>query len=496
MGDYLLAIDQGTSSSRALIIDCNGRQVAMVQRPLSPTYPEDGWVELDAEAIWQTVLQCARAVIAKAQLQAADILSIGISNQRETTLIWDRATGDVIYPAIVWQDRRTSDLCQRMAADEDARSIIMQKTGLLPDPYFSATKISWILDHVTGARSRALAGQLCFGTVETFLLWRFSNGAAHKTDATNASRTMLYDIHKGVWDEDLLKYFNVPRQILPEVCANVADFACCGREFFGAEIPIKAMIGDQQAAAVGQACFQQGMVKSTYGTGCFMLLNTGEKVITSKHRLLSTIAYQLDHKVTYALEGSIFIAGAAVQWLRDSLQMISHAKDATALAMDVEDTGGVYLVPAFTGLGAPYWDPQARGALIGLKRDSGIKQIVRAALEAVCYQSRDLLQAMLDDGAGPIHSLRVDGGMVVNDWLLQFLSDMLRMVVDRPVLAESSAAGAAYLAGLGAGVYHSLDDIAKLWQRQRSFSPQMDDAATDDLYAGWKHAVGMVLRHQ
>ena len=489
MSDYLLAIDQGTTSSRAVVFDTAGNAKSHHQIECKPYYPENGWVEHNPEEIWQTTLTCCREAIAKASLTARDIAAIGISNQRETTLVWDRKTGKVVYPAIVWQDRRTADECLDLASQAGVSQAITQKTGLLLDPYFSATKIKWILDHVSGARKQAENGELAFGTVDTYLLWRLTCGKRHATDATNASRTMLFNIHTQEWDDELLELFHIPRALLPEVLDSSAQFGRVDPSLLGHAIPIMGMAGDQQAATIGQACFQPGMVKSTYGTGCFVLLNTGDKVVTSKNRLLSTVAYRLHGKVTYGLEGSIFIAGAAVQWLQDAMHLITKASETQSMALSVEDTGGVYLVPAFTGLGAPYWDPKARGALLGLTRDSRVEHIVRAALKAVCYQSRDLMQAMRADYQGELATLRVDGGMVANDWLLQFLTDMLDVPVERPKFIETSVLGAAFLAGLGAGIYQSLDEISQIWAVDKTFSPQMDPSRREILYQGWQEAV-------
>lgn len=491
---YILSIDQGTTSSRAILFDQKGINVAQYQVELDLSYPQDGWVEADPEVIWESTLSCCRNVIAEVDCSLANISTLGISNQRETTILWDRATGQPIYPAIVWQDRRTSSQCQQLITNKAIVKEVQQKTGLLIDPYFSATKIQWLLDHVKGARERARAGELAFGTVDSFLLWRLTNGASHATDATNASRTLLFNINTQQWDDKLLELFDIPKSILPEVLDSAAHFGESNASILGAPISITALLGDQQAATVGQACFKPGMIKSTYGTGCFMLLNTGETKVTSEHRLLTTIAYRIDGQVTYGLEGSIFIAGAAVQWLRDALHFFSQAQESQRLAEQVDDTGGVYLVPAFAGLGAPYWDPEARGALIGLTRDTSIEHIVRAALEAACYQSRDLLLAMRLDYCSEIDTLRVDGGMAANNWLLQFLSDMLNITVERPNCIETSALGAAMMAGLGAGLYSSLDELAKQWQLDCRFKPSMPDAKRKTLYAGWQDAVQRILK--
>jgi glycerol kinase len=484
----LLAIDQGTTSSRAVVFDLEGSRLGAAQRELPQAYPRPGWVEHDPVRIWEDTVACVREALARAGCAAAEVAALGITNQRETTIVWERASGRPIHPAIVGQDRRTSETCARHA---DAAEAIAERTGLVVDPYFSATKIGWILDHVPGARARAAAGELAFGTVDSWLLWHLTGGRLHATDATNASRTLLFDIRSQRWDPDLLARFGVPAALLPEVRDCAADFGATEAALFGAPIPIRGIAGDQQAATVGQACLVPGMIKSTYGTGCFMVLNTGTALRRSRHRLLSTVAYRLDGEVTYALEGSIFVAGAAVQWLRDALHLIEHAGETAELARSVEDTGGVYLVPAFTGLGAPYWDPDARGALLGLTRDSGIAHLARAALEAVCFQTRDLLGAMADDAGAPTE-LRVDGGMVVNGWLAQCLADIARLPVVRPRVVESTALGAALLAGLGAGVYGSLEEISRVWQAEARFTPAMDGARADALYAGWREAVARV----
>lgn len=484
----LLAIDQGTTSTRAIVFDRDGRKLGVHQIELAQSYPQPGWVEHDAERIWQDALACVRGALKAAQLKASDIAAIGITNQRETTVVWERITGKPIHAAIVWQDRRTADFCHKHRRKSGWLS---RRTGLLLDPYFSATKLAWILDKVPGARKRAEKGELAFGTIDSWLLWNLTGGSVHATDATNASRTALFNIKTQQWDKELLKFFKIPAAILPAVKDSAADYGKTDAALFGGSIQIGGMAGDQQAATVGQACFKKGMIKSTYGTGCFMVLNTGEQFVLSKNRLLSTVAYRLNGKTTYALEGSIFVAGAAVQWLRDAMQMIKGAGETEAIARSIEDTEGVYLVPAFTGLGAPYWDPQARGAVLGLTRNSGIAHIVRAALESVCYQTRDLLTAMSQDAVKPTE-LRVDGGMVVNDWLTQFLADMLRIPVVRPQTVETTALGAAFLAGLHVGVYKSLDEISKLWQTDARFKPAMKVGKADALYAGWRDAVERV----
>lgn len=493
MTHYLLSIDQGTTSSRAIIFDSRGTIVTSAQKEFTQHFPADGWVEHDPEDIWSSTLAVCREVLRHAVVPARQIAAIGITNQRETAIVWDRRTGKPIYNAIVWQDRRTSEDCISLKA-RGHEPVVQAKTGLLIDPYFSATKIAWILDHVEGARERAEKGELAFGTVDTFLLWRLTGGKVHKTDATNASRTLLFNIHEQCWDDTLLELFRVPAALLPEVEDSAADFGTTEPELLGAALPVAGIAGDQQAALIGQACFKPGMIKSTYGTGCFMILNTGAEVLTSRHRLLSTVAYRLNGQVTYGLEGSIFIAGAAIQWLRDGIALISHAHETEAMAREVGVDHGVYMVPAFTGLGAPYWDPEARGALFGLTRDTGIKDIVSAGLQSVAYQTRDLILAMEQDGAGKPTTLRVDGGMVANNWVVQFLADILNVDVDRPAVIETTALGAAYLAGLQAGIYRSLEDIASFWHCQRHFTPQMDDALRARLYGGWVDAVKRVRR--
>src|SRR3954468_20680429 len=464
MPTHLIAIDQGTTSTRAIVFDDKLAPVATAQQELRQIYPAPGWVEHDAEAIWTDVVATVRGAMAKAGLAAKDIAAIGITNQRETAIVWDRASGKPIHNAIVWQDRRTADACAalRAAGHEDA---VTDKTGLVLDPYFSATKVTWLLDNVPGARQKAEQGALAFGTVDSFLLWRLTGGKVHATDATNAARTLLFDIHKARWDDDLARLFAVPPSLLPEVRDCATSFGETLPELFGGPIRVLGIAGDQQAATVGQGCFTPGMMKSTYGTGCFALLNTGAEPVRSRNRLLTTIAYQLDGKRTYALEGAIFIAGAAVQWLRDGLRFIKQASDVNALAQQADAAAQVYLVPAFVGLGAPYWDADARGALTGLTRNSGPAEIAQAALEAVGYQTRDLLEAMLSDwpaAAGTV--LRVDGGMTASDVTLQFIADILGAAVDRPVVMETTALGAAYLAGLKAGVCPDPQGFSKTWR--------------------------------
>ncbi len=492
MQHYLLSIDQGTTNSRAIIFDRAGNLVSQHEIALNQYFPNDGWVEQDPVEMFNNTVECCREALNKKGLSPRSIAAIGISNQRETTIIWDRQSGVPVYPAIVWQDRRTSDLCRQLSQTRVAK-IMYERTGLLLDPYFSATKILWILNHVHGAREKAERGELLFGTVDTFLLWKLTNGRSHATDATNAARTLLFNIHAQEWDEEILRELNIPRHMLPEVLDNTADFGELDEKILGMKIPITGMAGDQQAATIGQACFRPGMVKATYGTGCFMLLNTGSKVMQSTNKLLSTVAYRIDNQVAYGLEGSIFSAGVTIKWLRDTLKLITTAAETETLANNVSNTEGVYLVPAFTGLGAPYWDPDARGALLGLTRNSGREHIVRAALENVGYQTRDLLDAMTADSGAGISALRVDGGMVANNWLLQFLSDILDLEVHRPICIETTALGAAYLAGLQIGMYDSLEQIAELWQMNACFSPQMSDSHRDRLYQGWKSAIDRVI---
>jgi glycerol kinase len=489
MADFVLAVDQGTTSSRALIFDGAYRVQGVSQQEFPQIFPRSGWVEHDPEDIWRTVLATMRGALADAKLSASDIAAIGITNQRETTLIWDKKTGHAIHNAIVWQDRRTADACEKLRRD-GMEPMVTARTGLLLDPYFSATKIRWMLDQVEGAQARAERGEIVFGTVDTFLLWRLTGGKVHATDLTNASRTMLCDIEKGAWDDDLLKLFGVPRAMLPEIKQCRDDFGATDPALFGSAIPIRGIAGDQQAATMGQACFTPGMLKSTYGTGCFAVLNTGTKRITSTKRLLTTIAYRLDGKSVYALEGSIFVAGAAIQWLRDGLHLIARADESGPLAAAADPEQAVYLVPAFTGLGAPWWDAHARGAMFGLTRNTGPKEIARAALEAVCYQTLDLLDAMRADWPGASDTvLRVDGGMVASDWMLQRLADILDAPVDRPVVLETTALGAAWLAGSGAGVWPGEEGFAKSWRREKRFAPAMEAATRSRLVAGWRDAV-------
>lgn len=493
MADYVLAMDQGTTSSRAILFDKDCKIVNVAQQEFEQHFPQSGWVEHEPEDIWNTTLATCREAMEQVGASASDIAAIGITNQRETTLIWDRETGKPIHRAIVWQDRRTAERCAELKG-AGYEAAFTAKTGLLLDPYFSGTKAAWILDNVEGARAAAEAGKLAFGTVDTFLLWRLTGGRVHATDATNASRTLMYDIHRGEWSSELLDILNVPASLLPEVRDCAADFGETEADLFGTPIKIAGIAGDQQAATVGQACFEPGMMKSTYGTGCFALLNTGEEAVTSTNRLLTTIAYRLNGKPTYALEGSIFIAGAAIQWLRDGLGILKSAEESGPLADEADPAQDVYLVPAFTGLGAPYWDAECRGALYGLTRGTGPKEIARAALESVCYQTRDLLEAMQGDWS-PAGStvLRVDGGMTVSDWTMQRLADLLNAPVDRPNIMETTALGAAYLAGLQTGFYPAPEEFAKTWSLDRRFDPQMADEERSAKYAGWKDAVRRTL---
>ncbi len=497
MGGYILSIDQGTTSSRAIIFDDQFKPIATDQQEFTQHFPRSGWVEHDPEDIWRTTVETCRGAIANAGLNAADIAAIGITNQRETTVVWDRKTGKPIHNAIVWQDRRTADTCAHLKA-AGHEPAVTEKTGLLLDPYFSGTKVAWILDNVAGARDAADAGKLAFGTIDCFLLWRLTGGRVHATDATNASRTLLYDIRENRWRGSLLDLLRVPASMLPEVKDCATDFGVTDADIFGGQIKICGIAGDQQAATIGQACFQPGMIKSTYGTGCFALINTGDECIQSKNRLLTTIAYRLDGKTSYALEGSIFIAGAAVQWLRDGLGIIDDAAETGPLADAADPAQDVILVPAFAGLGAPYWEPNVRGAIFGLSRGTGPKEMSRAALEAVCYQTRDLVEAMQADwGArGDTPVLRVDGGMVASDWTMQSLANILDTPIDRPTVLETTALGAAWLAGMHAGVWPDQQQFSKQWHLERRFEPNLDPQIREKKYAAWKDAVASVINHQ
>lgn len=491
---YVLAIDQGTTSSRAIVFDDNLSPVHSAQEEFTQFFPKSGWVEHDPEEIWNSVTSTVSAALVKNNTDGSDVVAIGITNQRETVVVWDKQTGKAVYNAIVWQDRRTSELCAKLKSD-GAEDMVREKTGLLLDPYFSSTKLAWILDNVDGVRARAEAGELLAGTIDSFLIWRMTGGKRHVTDATNAARTMLYNIREGRWDADLLSLLNIPGGLLPEVLDCAADFGVTTSDFCGLELPILGVAGDQQAATVGQACFKPGMMKSTYGTGCFALLNTGDTLVESKNRLLGTIAYQFDGKPTYALEGSIFIAGAVVQWLRDGLKIIKDAPETQALADAANPDDQLILVPAFTGLGAPYWNADCRGAVFGLSRASGPEEFSKAALESVGFQTRDLLEAMHADwdGASQGGVLRVDGGMTASNWAMQFLADIIGAPVDRPTVLETTALGVAWLAGNRAGLYPSRDEFAKTWALDRQFNPEMDEATRTNRYAQWKKAVNATI---
>jgi len=491
---YVLALDQGTTSTRAILFDEGLNPVATAQEEFAQHFPQSGWVEHDPQDLWATTAGTALAVIERASIDAREIVSIGITNQRETTVVWNKSTGKPIHNAIVWQDRRTAEYCKTLR-DQGHVDMFADRTGLLIDPYFSATKLKWILDHVDGARDMAKRGELLFGTVDTYLIWNLTGGKVHATDATNAARTMLYDIRKGRWSQTICDLFDVPMAMLPEVKDCADDFGASRADLFGHPIPICGVAGDQQAATIGQACFEPGMLKSTYGTGCFALLNTGNTPVKSNNRLLTTIAYQLDGKPTYALEGSIFIAGAVVQWLRDGLKMIREASETQPLAEQADETQSVILVPAFTGLGAPYWDPDCRGAIYGLTRNSGPNELAKAALESVGYQTRDLLEAMQADwvakGAQPV--LRVDGGMSASDWAMQFLADIIGAPVDRPKVLETTALGVAWLAGMKVGAMPGQDEFARTWALDRQFSPVMPEDTRTRKYSDWQRAVKSTL---
>lgn len=490
MTDYLIAIDQGTSSSRTIVFDRQANRVASSQQEFPQIFPRPGWVEHDPKAIWTSVVDVTRQAVAESGVAHSDVAGLGITNQRETTLVWDRETGNCIYNAIVWQDRRTAGYCKELREGGIEVSII-EKTGLRLDPYFSATKLAWILDNVAGARASAEKARLAFGTIDCFLLWRLTGGRVHATDATNASRTLLYNIHTQEWDEELLKVFNIPLSMLPAVEDCAFNYGRTDSSVIGFDVPICGIAGDQQAALIGQAGFDPGVTKSTFGTGCFVITNTGKQALQSQNKLLTTVAYRLDGQVTYGLEGSIFVAGSAVQWLRDELRIIDNAPATEAIAGATGIVENVHVVPAFTGLGAPYWDPDARGAILGLSRDSGVDAIVTATLQAVAYQTADLVRAMADDGISP-SIIRVDGGMVANDWFLQFLADILQITVERPTNVESTVTGAALLAGLASGLYNSLADVATLWEQDRRFEPTMAPNRRDQLYDGWLDAVSRV----
>lgn len=486
---YVLAIDQGTTSSRAILFNKNGEPVAIEQQEFKQYFPHSGWVEHDANEIWASVLAVIVGVIEKAEISPREIAAIGITNQRETTVVWEKKTGKPIYRAIVWQSRQTASICDKLK-EYGFEEIVKRKTGLLIDPYFSGTKVKWILDHVEGAREKAENGELLFGTIDTWIIWKLSGGEAHVTDYSNASRTLMYNIHTLEWDDELLKMLTVPKAMLPEVKSSSEIYAhTLDYHFFGERVPIAGIAGDQQAALFGQACFHPGMIKNTYGTGCFLLMNTGKTPVPSKHGLITTIAWGLDGKVEYALEGSVFVAGSAVQWVRDAMRMIEKASDSEIYATRVENTGGVYVVPAFVGLGAPYWDSEARGAVFGLTRATEKEHFIRAVLESLAYQTKDLLDAMEEDAQIPIQTMRVDGGAVENDFLMQFQSDMIAAPVERSAVQETTALGAAYLAGLAVRFWESKEELARLWKKDRTFQPQMENELREKYYRGWKKAV-------
>lgn len=492
MAKYVMALDQGTTSSRAIIFDENGTIKGVTNREFTQIYPKPGWVEHDPMEIWGSQIGVAREVLSKSGLSPSDIAAIGITNQRETTIVWDKNTGKPVYNAIVWQCRRTAPICDELKA-KGLTEKIREKTGLVIDAYFSGTKVKWILDNVEGAREKAEKGELLFGNVDTWLIWNLTGGKVHVTDYSNASRTMLFNIHTLDWDDEILQELDIPRAMLPKPMPSSHIYGYTTNEVFGGEVPIAGDAGDQQAALFGQACYAPGTAKNTYGTGCFMLMNTGEKAVTSESGLLTTIAWGVDGKVEYALEGSIFIAGAVVQWLRDELRILYNAAQSEELATKVEDNNGVYLVPAFVGLGAPYWDMYARGTIVGLTRGAKREHIVRAALESICYQTRDVLEAMQKDSGITLKSLKVDGGAVANNFLMQFQSDILGVPVDRPKVIETTALGAAYLAGLAVGYWKDKDDIASKWQIDRTFKPEMGEDMKENLYKGWKKAVERAL---
>lgn len=493
MSGYVLAIDQGTTSSRAIVFDQNQQIAGLGKMEFTQHFPASGWVEHVPEEIWATCLWSVKTALRKAGITAADVAAIGITNQRETTIVWDKATGKPIHNAIVWQDRRCAPICEKLIK-QGYEKMVARKTGLLLDPYFSGPKIKWILDKVPGSRARAKKGELAFGTVDSFLIWRLTGGKVHATDATNACRTLLFNIETNQWDDELLEMLDIPAAMLPEVMDNAADFGTADAELFGAPIPIRGVAGDQQAATIGQACFEPGMLKSTYGTGCFALLNTGKDLVRSRNRLLTTIAYRIDGQTTYALEGAIFMAGASVQWLRDGLRIIKDSSETGKLAQAADPDQEVYLVPAFVGLGAPWWDAEARGAIYGLSRNTGRSELARAALESVSYQTSDLLDAMRKDWKGARDTvLRVDGGMVASDYTMQFLADILNSPVDRPTILETTALGAAWLAGWKAGVWPDMEGFSKRWALDRQFSPRMDEATRKAKLKGWRNAVKRTL---
>jgi len=489
-GRYLLAIDQGTSSSRTVIYDHDANAVASSQQEFAQIYPQPGWVEHDPEAIWASVTSVTTNAMQEAGAGASDISAIGITNQRETTVIWDRKTGECVYNAIVWQDRRTAGYC-RSLKDDGLEALVMKKTGLRLDPYFSGTKIAWILDNVDGVRERAERGELAFGTIDTFLLWRLTGGRVHATDASNASRTLIFNLHTQDWDEELLRMFAIPRELLPDVRDCAADYGIANDGCLGGEIPVYGIAGDQQAALIGQAGFDHGMTKCTFGTGCFVVANTGDKALHSENQLLTTVAMRIDGQVTYGLEGSVFVAGSAMQWLRDELGILDTAPESEAIARSTGVVEDVHVVPAFAGLGAPYWDPEARGAILGLTRGSGRAEIITATLQSIAYQTRDLIDAMAEDGIRP-SVIRVDGGMVANNWFLQFLAGVLGIPIERPDNVESTVLGAAYLAAYQLGLVSSADELSSLWQRDALFEPAMAASQRERLLAGWHDAVKRV----
>ena len=488
MSKYILSFDQGTTSSRAIVFDKQGNIVSVAQKEFRQIFPQPGWVEHDANEIWSTQLGVATEAVLKAGITTHDIAAIGITNQRETTVVWDRKTSQPIYNAIVWQDRRTSDYCDQLKKDGSAEKI-KEKTGLVTDAYFSGTKIKWILDNVEGAREKAEKGELCFGTIDSWLLWKLTNGQVHATDVSNASRTMIFNIHTMQWDDDLLQLMNIPRNMLPEVRSSSEIYGHTQQLLTSVQIPVAGIAGDQQSALFGQMCTQPGMVKNTYGTGCFMLMNTGDKPMTSHNNLLTTVAWKVNDKVSYALEGSVFIAGAVVQWLRDGLKLIQKSSDVEELSMKEDDNGGVFMVPAFTGLGAPYWNQHSRGVIVGLTRGSNDAHIARAAVESIAYQTMDVLKAMEADAAIEIKEVRVDGGATVNNYLMQFQSDILNTKVIRPTVTETTALGAAYLAGLAAGFWKDISEVQDYWQKEKVFEPQMDESKRAELQKQWRKAI-------
>ncbi|KIL80671.1 glycerol kinase GlpK [Bacillus badius] len=493
MEQFILSLDQGTTSSRAILFNKKGEAAYVAQKEFTQHFPQPGWVEHNANEIWGTILACIATVLSENNISPEQIAGIGITNQRETTVVWDKETGKPVYNAIVWQSRQTADICNELK-DQGYDSLFREKTGLLIDAYFSGTKIKWILDHVEGARERAEKGELLFGTIDTWLIWKLSGGKVHVTDYSNASRTLLFNIHDLTWDEELLKILNIPTSMLPEVRPSSEVYGqTVPYHFFGQEVPIAGAAGDQQAALFGQACYEEGMAKNTYGTGCFMLMNTGEKAVSSRHGLLTTIAWGIDGKVEYALEGSIFVAGSAIQWLRDGLRMVKDAADTEEYATSVASSGGVYVVPAFVGLGTPYWDSDVRGAVFGLTRGTSKEHFVRATLESLAYQTKDVLDAMEADSGISLKTLRVDGGAVKNNFLMQFQSDMLQVPVERPIINETTALGAAYLAGLAVGFWKDRQEISSKWQVEKVFKPQMANEEQARLYAGWKKAIEAAL---